>query len=77
MFLGLTRLRVDRSTLAGMFPSSLRPSKLLLLLFLILEASILMTAQTGPRQLRVSPSDQVCGRWQDSHPFAATVVYPL
>jgi len=36
------------------FLSLLRPSKLLLL-FLMLDTSILTTAQAGPRQLRVLP----------------------
>lgn len=45
--------------LARIFLPSMRPSKLLLLLLLILDTSIFMTAQAGPRRLRVSPSDQL------------------
>src|SRR5579859_591101 len=37
----------------------MRSSKSLLLLFLMLNTSILATAQAGPRQLRVRPSDQL------------------
>src|SRR5260370_8663749 len=37
----------------------MRYSKSLLLLFLMLNTSILATAQGGPRHLRVAPSDQL------------------
>ncbi|PYX94040.1 MAG: hypothetical protein DMG67_02630 [Acidobacteria bacterium] len=46
-----------RRLLARIFLSLPRPSKLLLML--MLGTSILMAAQAGPRQLRVSPSDQL------------------
>src|SRR5229473_3686096 len=52
----------------------MRSSQSLLLLFLMLNTSILATAQAGPRQLRVTPSDQLIAP-SATQPYTAALAF--